>query len=289
MLFNLLAADPASRPLLYWEGCYPNPYPGGLAPGSEDPRLSALRASLERARERNPDMAKIHAVSADGPEECVQLLAHTLGGVQNGIEPMIAPYREHFFAQDLRPVYAYYADLLRMLDWQRPGQRWLLKSPAHLWALDLFVDAFPDACIVQTHRDPRAIIGSYCSMMLALMSIREAVDPRTLGPLVLEYLARSVERAMDARDAATSDPRRFIDIHYADLIAHPIATARTIYDAFDLELTPDIAAALDRHVAEHPQNKHGTHDYALERFGLTAGAVSDRLGRYIRRFDLPTA
>jgi hypothetical protein len=285
MLFNVLAADPRARALLYWEGCYPNPSPTPTD-GGEDPRLIALRASLARAAERNPDMAKIHQVSADGPEECVQLLAHTLGGVQNGIEPMIAPYREHFFAQDLRPVYAYYADLLRLLDWQRPGERWLLKSPAHLWGLDLLVGELPDACIVQTHRDPRAILGSYCSMMRALMSIRESVDARELGPLVLEYLARSVERAMDARAAA--DPRCFIDISYADLVAHPLASVRAIYAAFDLELAPASAAALERHVHAHPQNRHGTHDYALAEFGLTASAVLDRMARYVERFDLPT-
>ncbi len=286
-LFNLLAADPDSRPLLYWEGVHPTPFAGELAAGSEDPRLVALRASLERARQRNPEMAKIHSVSAEGPEECVQLLAHTLGGVQNGIEPMISPYREWFFAQDLRPVYSYYANLLRMVDWQRPGKRWLLKSPAHLWALDLLVENFPDACIVWTHRNPLQIIGSYCSMMVALMSIRERVDALELGPLVLEYLARSVEAGLAARER--SDARRFVDVSYQQLVRDQMGTVERIYAAFGLVLTPRAAAAMELHREANPQNKHGAHDYSLEQFGLDADLVRRRLARYIDRFELPTS
>jgi hypothetical protein len=285
MLFNLLAADPEARPLYYWEGCHPAPPATPLAPGEPDPRLVALRASLERARLRNPEMAKIHAVEAEGPEECVQLLAHTLGGVQNGIEPLISPYREHFLAQDLRPIYAYYVDLLKLVDWQRPGRRWLLKSPAHLWALDLLVDSFPDACIIQTHRNPLAIIGSYCSMMAALMSIRERVDPLELGPVVLEYLARSVERGMAAR--AASDPARFVDVGYDELLADPLATVERIYEGFALELPAATRAALADHVASHPQNRHGSHDYSLAQYGLSPEAVTRRLAAYIDRFHLP--
>ena len=38
-LFNLLARDPAARPLLLWESMFPDPMEG-LAPGAPDPRRS---------------------------------------------------------------------------------------------------------------------------------------------------------------------------------------------------------------------------------------------------------
>src|SRR5512139_2903980 len=43
-LFNLLAIDPAARPLLTWEGMFPDPLGRAIAPGEEDPRLTGLRA-----------------------------------------------------------------------------------------------------------------------------------------------------------------------------------------------------------------------------------------------------
>jgi hypothetical protein len=39
-------------------------------------------------------------------------------------------------------------------------------------------------------------------------------------------------------------------------------------------------------VDAHPQNRHGRHDYALERYGLTATAVLDRFAAYIDRVAL---
>jgi hypothetical protein len=282
-LFNLLAIDEASRPLLYWEGCYPYPIEGAL-PEEPDPRLVALRQSLERMRQKDPEFAKIHEVTADGPEECVQLLAHTLGGVQLGIEPLISPYREWFEKQDLRAPYAYYADLLRMLDWQRPGERWLLKSPAHLWALDVLVGMFPDACIIQTHRDPAQIIGSYCSMVAMLMRGRDAALPSEIGPAVLESLARSVERGMVARDKL--DPARFVDVSYRQFVKDPLAVAERVYAFFHLEWTPRTQDAMRKHIAEHPQNKHGAHKYTLADYGLDRETVNRRFAAYIERFEV---
>ncbi len=287
-LFNLLGCDPAARPLLTWEGMCPDPLPPEFLAklgDRPDPRLEAVRAGIERDRQRNPAFDKIHVSRADGPEECVLLLAYTFCDVQLGIEPLLPPYDDWFQAQDLRASYAYYADLLRMLDWQRPGERWLLKSPAHLWALDVLLEMFPDACIVQTHRDPLEILPSYCSMMAALMGIRADFDPKELGPTVLEFLARMLERGLAVRDR--SDPGRFCDVDYRDFVSAPLETAERIYAAFGLELSPDTRERMVRHLDEHPQNKHGAHRYTLEEYGLSAERVRSRLASYIERFRLP--
>ena len=283
-LFNLLAKDPAARPLLTWEGSFPTPLGRPLASGEEDPRLVGMRAYYERQREKDTGFDKIHYVDAETPEECVLLLAHTFKDVQIGIEPLMSPYREWFEAQNLRPSYEYYAKLLKFLDWQRPGERWLLKSPAHLWALDSLVALFPDCCIIQTHRDPCEILASYCSMMAALMSTRETFDKHELGRAVLDHLAHLLERGLAVRDRA--DPARFIDVDYRGFVAAPMATAERIYAHFSLPLTGAATDALCGHVAANPQAKHGKHDYSLDEYGLTPAIVRDRLAFYLTRFDL---
>ena len=45
--------------------------------------------------------------------------------------------------------------------------------------------------------------------LAALMAVRESFDPKELGPVVLEYLARSVERAMAARANRRGAIRRY--------------------------------------------------------------------------------
>lgn len=283
-LFNLLGMDPASRPLLTWEGMFPDPIEG-LTPGEEDPRLRGMRERYEKARASGLSFDAIHFVRPDGPEECVLLQAHAFCDVQIGVEPLMEPYGTWFQKQDLRPMYAYYRDLLKLLDWQRPGQRWLLKSPAHLWALDILVEMFPDVCIIWTHRNPMQILPSYCSMMAALMSQREGLDKTQLGPVVLEFLARSLERGLAARER--SDPSRFVDVDYRQFVADPMASVRRIYQAFDLKLSPDTERTMHEYVAANPQRKHGAHRYSMEEYGLSPEQVTRRLKFYIDRFDLP--
>lgn len=284
-LFQLLGCDRASRPLLLWEGVCPTPSAEGDA-GQPDPRIAMIQAGLDLDRARNPDFDKIHFARAEGPEECVLLLAHTFRDVQVGIEPLMQPYGAWFERQDLRAPYAYYKGLLQMLDWQRPGERWLLKSPAHLWALDVLLDLFPDACILHTHRNPLEVLPSYCSMMAALMSIRAFVDPRELGPIVLEYLARSLERGLAARDQCP--PGRFLDVDYRVLIADPMREIARVYAHFGLDLAAGTEQAMMAFLAANPQNKHGSHEYSLAEYGLTPDLVRDRLRFYLDRFDVPS-
>ena len=281
-LFNLLGADPAARPLLLWEAFFPDLLEGHPA-DRPDPRHSAVRAGYARMAEKDPDFARIHQVSADTPEECVLLLAHAFRDVQMGIEVLVEPWASWFQAQDLRPAYVYYRELLQLLDFQRPGERWLLKTPAHLWALDVLVDLFPDAGIVMTHRDPREAVASYCSMLDTLLTSRGFAPLPDLGERTLEYLARSLERGLGQRARIGDD--RFVDVDYAEFVRDPESAARGIYDRFGLPLATQTERALAAHVQANPQHRHGSHDYDLERYGLTPARVLDRLAAYVERFQ----
>jgi hypothetical protein len=282
-LFNLLGKDPATRPLLLWEGVFPDPVEG-LEPGQPDPRHAAMKDAYARMREKNPDFTKIHFADADTPEECVLLLAHSFENVHNGIEVLMEPYQSWFQARDFHHSYAEYRDLLKMLDWQRPGDRWLLKTPAHLWAMDTLVDLFPDCSIILTHRNLNESVGSYCSMMETLFASRGCGPQANLGETVLEYMARSMEHGLAAR--AASDPKRFIDVRFDDFVSDPMTQIRGIYTHFELPLEPEAEAVMQDYVAQNPKGKHGEHDYDLARYGLDEAKIRDRFRDYVERFDL---
>lgn len=284
-LLNLLANDPAARPLYMWEGFNPEPVEG-LPKGAADPRYTAMKAWEEQnakdAQQKGKEFKKIHSTSADTPEECIHLLNHTFCDVQYGAETMMEPYGSWFQQQDLHKSYAYYADLLRMIQWQRPGERWLLKTPGHLWALDILIDMFPDCSIIITHRNPLECVTSYASMMAALMTHRE-FDKRTLGPVVMEYLARKMEKAIAVRK--TSSQARFVDIQFEDFIEQPIATAEKIYAHFHIPMSTETARRMGDYAASHPMGKHGKHEYQLEEYGLTANRILQRFDFYIREYQ----
>jgi hypothetical protein len=284
-LLNLLANDPAARPLYMWEGFNPEPVEG-LPKGAPDPRYTAMKAWEEQnakdAQQKGKEFKKIHSTSADTPEECIHLLNHTFCDVQYGAETMMEPYGSWFQQQDLHKSYAYYADLLRMIQWQRPGVRWLLKSPGHLWALDILIEMYPDCSIIITHRNPLECVTSYASMMAALMVNRE-FDKRTLGPVVMEYLARKMEKAIAVRKTADKD--RFMDIQFEDFIEQPIATVEKIYDHFHIPISTEAAERMSNYAASHPMGKHGKHEYQLEEYGLTAEGILKRFDFYIREYQ----
>ncbi len=281
-LFNLLGEDPAARPLRLWETQCPEPL--DLAPGAPDPRRAAIEAYYAQGREKNPDWTKIHFTSADTPEECVLLHAYAFSGVQLGIEPLLEPYASWYQAEvsDLRPLYAYQKKLMQLLDWQRPGERWLLKAPAHLWGLDALAATFPDVAIVWTHRDPVACTASACSMTAALMTTLAGLDQRWLGPVVMEFYARSLDRGLAARDQL--DARRVVDVSHDEFVSDAVGVAKRIYAHFGLALTPEALAAFEAHANANPRAKHGSHDYELEAFGLSEARVRARFRAYQERF-----
>lgn len=280
-LFSLLGADPAARPLRLWETQCPDPLP--LPPGTPDPRRAAIDAYYAQGREKRPEWTKIHFTSADTPEECVLLHAYAMHGVQMGVEIFLEPYASWYQgeAADLRGLYAHQKRMLQLLDWQRPGERWLLKAPAHLWGLDALVATFPDAAVVWNHRDPVACIASACSMTQALMATLDFPAER-LGPAVLEFYARSLDRGLAVRDKL--GPARFFDVPYAEFTADPLGCAERIYAHFGLPLPSASRDALRAFAAENPEGKHGKHEYDLAQYGLDEERVRARFAGYLARF-----
>ncbi|MGH7337079.1 MAG: sulfotransferase family protein, partial [Myxococcota bacterium] len=251
-------------------------------PGAPDPRRAALAQSYERGRAQHTEFAAMHYTSVDTPEECVLLQGSSFSSVHTGVEVMIEPYRSWYRAQPLAGLYTWYADLLRLVDWQRPGERWLLKSPAHLWGIRELFQALPDARIVWSHRDPTVSIASICSMTHLLMRAWMEVDARQLGPRVLDFYATSLDRGLTARDAC--DPARFVDVHHDEVAGDPLAMVERVYARFGRPLDRSAREATSRHARAHPKGEHGVHAYRLEDYGLTPAIVDRRFAAYRDRF-----
>ena len=282
-LFNLLAQDPAARPLLLWEAMFPDPLEG-LEPGQSDPRRDAIEAHFAKAREENPDFTKMHYASADTPEECVLIHALAFSGVQMGVEIMAEPYGSWYRKQDLGPMYSYYKRLLQLLDWQRPGERWLLKTPAHMWGVEPLIATFPDVGIVWSHRNPLHCTASICSMTWTMMNPVIDIAKEALGPIAMNFYAESLERGLASREQ--QDPRRFVDVSHDDFVADSRAVAERIYEHFEMPVPDLVRAAFEEHVAANPKGQHGEHEYSLEEYGLDPDRVRERFARYIEQFEI---
>ena len=284
LLHRLLSADPRARALLGWEALHPVPLPG------EGRRGSAKRRWLGKLAERGfaelaPEFFAIHPVEASAPEEDILLLDHSFATQTPEATLHVPSYAAWLEAQDLTPAYRHLGRMLRALSWQRSGDFWVLKTPHHMEHLDALLQVFPDAVIVQTHRDPQATMASFCSMVAHGRSVfSDQVQPRAIGRHWLRKVQRMLDRSEQVRAARRG---QFVDVYYDDLLSDPLEQVRRIYQSAGLELSEQASDAMRRTLARSPQHRFGKHSYSLWDFGLSPSQVEDAFADYCARRSLP--
>jgi hypothetical protein len=190
-------------------------------------------------------------------------------------------------ASDLRPSYEEHRRFLQHLQWRCAADRWVVKAPAHLYGFEAIFAVYPDARVVLTHRDPVEVVPSMASLHSVLRStFSDRVDAKEVGLEVTRRWAEGIRRALAYRDSGRVPAAQFCDVQYTDLVRDPIGTVKQIYVLFDLELTPAAEQRMRRFLAENPKDKHGSHRYSLEQFGLNAEQERERYRAYRERFGV---
>jgi hypothetical protein len=290
MLHRLLATDPALSAVLWWECRSPAPWPGSDWQHGADPRIADAHAQVKLILDSQPELASIHPWDAEGPDEEIMLLEHAFLSHVPESGANIPSYRNWLTDQDLRPAYDYLKRLLQFLQWQkrvsgRLGERWVLKAPFHLGYLDTLFAVFPDAHVVQTHRDPLETIPSIASMYASLWSLAtDAIDEHEIGRQCRERFAWSLARCLDSRSRLPAE--RFLDIQYRDVVRDPLGQVRAIQEFVGRTLSPEAEHALLAWTEDHARDKRAAHDYTLERFGYTEAGLAADFAAYRKRFVL---
>ncbi len=279
LLHNLLALDPALRPLRMWEALRPVP-PDGVGGMSRTELVGQAGRWLERLYELVPGFRAIHAATPEGPEECDALLQNDFASQHFDDMFNAEAYSAWLATAPLRREYRSYARQLGVLRRPEDGSRpWVLKSPSHLGHLDALLEACPEATVVHCHRHPAEAVPSYASLMLCLRrAYSDEVSQLAVGQQALRRCEVAMARALAVRAAR---PDRFVDVAYTDLVRRPLATVAGLYEQLGRSLPAQVATALEAWVARHPQHKHGVHRYDSESFGLHDSAFAAAFGDYL--------
>jgi hypothetical protein len=289
MLHRLLSSDPGLYAARWWEVRFPAPFPGWDWSGP-DPRIAAAHQQVEWILANQPVLAAIHPWDAEGPDEEIMLMEHAFLSHVPESGANLPSYRAWLDRQDLRPAYALLRRLLQFLQWQKrrrgeTAERWVLKTPMHLGFLDLLLETFPGARVVQTHRDPLETIPSVASMYYALWGLAtEKPDPVEVGRQCLERYAGALRRCLAVRERLPADP--CVDVSYRDVARDPIGAVQRIYDAVARPLTPAAEAAMRAWARANPREHRPSHEYTMETFGLTREAIEREFAEYRARFVL---
>jgi hypothetical protein len=288
MLHRTLAADPRWYSVLWYECRNPSPFPGTGAE-RRDPRIAEAEAQVQAMIEGSPELAAIHPLDALAPDEEILLLEHSFYSTTPEAAANVPSYGRWLNERDQTAAYVYLKKLLQFLQWQKKrvgssAERWVLKTPHHLGFMDLLFAVFPDAHVVQTHRDPLETIPSLASMIHAVWILAsESADPHEVGRQWNDKMAAALRRCLQVRDHY---PDRFIDVWYLDAVQDPIAEARRIYERIGVPFLPSAENAMRDFVARNPRDKRPPHQYALAQFGLTAAGIERDFAEYRRRFIL---
>jgi hypothetical protein len=278
-LHRLLAADPAHQGLEQWLCEAPQPRPPRDT-WPDNPVFRRVQAGFDAFYAARPDFAGVHYIAADTVEECWQLLRQSAMSVSYESLAHVPAYSTWLAVQDWTPAYRRHRRNLALIGAYDPGKRWVLKNPSHLFALDALLAVYPDALIVQTHRDVRTTLASSCSLSaLATAGYSTRFVGATIGRDQLSLLSRGAAMFMAAR--ARHDPARFYDVQQRDLARDPVATVRSVYRHFDLPWTDAVCAAVSAEAAAARSGPRApAHTYALGDFGLDPDEVDERFTAY---------
>lgn len=267
----VLSVSDGHRCPLLWELLAPDLE---LPPGQRRKAITAGRRMVQGTDLFAPRFRDIHAMAAEGPEECTFALPHALMPFS---QARIPEYRAWHCARDFTADYRYLKQVYQVLQYGRPRRRWMLKSPMHLENLDALRRVFPDATIVWCHRDPVTVVASFCSLIEHGMAVSSRpVDLAGIGATWLELLSRAMTRGLAAR--AGIPPEQLVDAPYSWLGSDPETGAPKLYAAVGAPWTEADAARLPAAVARPKGTRR--HTYDLTRYGLTRADVESAFSDY---------
>ncbi|MEZ4354473.1 MAG: sulfotransferase [Myxococcota bacterium] len=293
-LHHLMSRSPGVQSLEHWLMRTPRPRPPRARWG-EDPDFREAADRLESVYARSPAMRAIHEIEADLPDECWNLFAQCFAHSGWPANVDVPGYAAWWLECDMEPAYRRHRRAVQLIGLGAPPggpgttpPRWLFKDSTHLFALDALLATYPDARIVQTHRDPAQVLPSVCSLCWSSRApLNETDDRKVFGRATLDLWQRGMDDFLRVRKQDEArHPERYLDLPFARFTADPIAAIREIHERFDLPWNGETEQTMRRFRAERPPGRHGGHRYGLEEWDLEADEIEARFAPYLRRFDV---
>jgi hypothetical protein len=283
----LLAQDPARRSLRVWESAHPCP-PPETATEHTDPRIAEAQAGIDFTNAMFTGLSEMLPTAADGPQECILLLALDFRSLIFEAMAVIPSYTAWLLHCDMEPAYRYHERVLKLLQWHCPPDRWWLKTPVHMLSMDALDAVYPDARFVMTHRDVGQVLPSVCALYNTFSAIMtEHPDPLAIGTGNRLVWRTALERLIAFRDRGNE--QRFFDLSFEAVQRDPMAEVSWLYAELGDDLSDQARQRMAAWWAESSKNRSGPGHYPADVFGLDPADIAREFAFYSDRFGLPVA
>jgi hypothetical protein len=285
-LHKLLAADPQFQGLQTWLVGAPMPRPPRETWGSH-PLFQQTVEQLKQRYDATPKSRAAHLMVAEEVDECCLVLRQSFVSNLWTCGWSAATYDAWWQCQSELPSYRHLARTLQLMGSNEPEKRWLLKNPGHIANLDALFAVFPDALVVQTHRDPAKAVPSLCALLMHLHPImEEGRHQQRAHNMLARETAKWSAALRNAQAVRQARPGQVLDVVHGDFHQNPMRTIERIYAFAGLELSHAARCAMAQRIDGKPELSHGVHKYEVADFGMTQEEIRERFGDYIGRFDL---
>ena len=285
-LVNLIAADQRLRSMPLWEGQEPVPDPNEK-PGEDgiDPRWHRCNAIWERMQATSPLISAMHPMEPDHIHEELEFMLPDFTSYNLEWIARAPKWRDYYLAHDQTPHYqGALLTGLKILQWKKPRERWILKCPQHLEQIGPLMATFPDATIVVTHRDPISVIQSAATMnAYASRQNYHHTDPQWYLDYWHDRIQRLLRASVRDRDLLPSD--RTHDVLFHEFMADDVGTVEKIYEVAGLEMTAEARSQIQSYMDAHPRGKDGQVVYDVRQdFGADPAELRKAFDFYFEAF-----
>lgn len=275
---RFLSSDPNNFLMAQWMGLNPAPFPGDN-PADPAPRIAY--ATEHVAKMTTPEYVKSHEFKPEDGEEDAELLMHGIDYIVNQLIFFHDDLLDWFQDRTALPAYQYEYNMLQYLQWQRggkQGRQWVLKGPAHLGYMDEVSTVFPNAIMINQHRDLTTVLPSWCRTQQSLYEIFFVdLDPKKIAEHALKFWGPKFKRQAE-QCSRLQGKLDIVDVPYLDVLKNPFDVAEMLYARAGRELTQEGRDAMQQWLDGNTQHKHGKPKYSMEEYGLTVDAVKAAFG-----------
>lgn len=279
---NLPAIAPA-----WWQMLTPSP-PPNVAGTDRAAGIATAQAFMERQGWLEPEFFRIHEYDPELPEEDIVAFEYAFESSMFVAHFDAKSYNAMLAGSEFAEAYRWHRIVLQALQRGTGGRRWVLKAPTHARTFEALFREYPDATIVQSHRDPAKVIGSYLSLVSTVRKpYTDRVERvgRAHGLAYAAAYARALEDNIARRQASGRDSS-FVDVQYLDLERRPLEVVREVCGRVGLPFGEAEDQAVAAWIAEHRQGKFGKHRYSLAQFGIEPDEIRALFGRYLDHYRI---